>query len=401
MAAFLDFRKAFDYVDPDLLLRKLFHYGFDNNALSLLRNYFTGRSQQTRLGTCFSDFADLLLGVPQGSILGPLLFLIFINDFSFYCISIELLNILFADDTTPYIDGSDISHLINVFVDKFKLIAHWINHNSLILNYDKTKFMFITNKHVNYPSRIKINSHTIEVVDSFVIGQTDTVIDIDVVENIKLLGITIDNKLIFSNFFKNLSKKVLFKLYCIKRLIYLPLNIRVMFFKSFILPHFDYCSSLFVYFSNTLISRIESLFNSVVFRLFKIDLKSLTLDQQYSLLSEMNILPFRFRLFYRFSTFCFKIMNNICLHNIKTRVCHFSITTRPQRTASLNKFIQTNTLNVISTRTKSGEHSLSYFLVNFINRVIKDNFLLDLSIYKKHISVNFLKLASNFNSLFS
>ena len=174
-----------------------------------------------------------------------------------------------------------------------------------------------------------------------------------------------------------------------------------MFFKSFILPHFDYCSSLFVYFSNTLISRIESLFNSVVFRLFKIDLKSLTLDQQYSLLSEMNILPFRFRLFYRFSTFCFKIMNNICLHNIKTRVCHFSITTRPQRTASLNKFIQTNTLNVISTRTKSGEHSLSYFLVNFINRVIKDNFLLDLSFYKKHISVNFLKLASDFNNLFS
>ncbi len=60
----------------DLLPRKLFHYGFDNNALSLLRNYFTGRSQQTRLWTCFSDFADLLLGFPQGSILGPLLFIV-------------------------------------------------------------------------------------------------------------------------------------------------------------------------------------------------------------------------------------------------------------------------------------------------------------------------------------
>ena len=94
--------------------------------------------------------------------------------------------------------------------DKFKLIAHWINHNSLILNYDKTKFMFITNKHVNYPSSIIINSHTIEVVDSFVIGKTDTVIDIDVVDNIKLLGITIDNKLIFSNFFFKSIKKSTF-----------------------------------------------------------------------------------------------------------------------------------------------------------------------------------------------
>ncbi len=110
MAAILDFLKAFEYVDPDLLLRKLFHYSFNNNALSLLRNYFAGRSQQTRLGTCFSDFAELHLGVPQWSILNPLLILIFINDLSFYCITVELPNILFAGDMTPYIVGSDITH---------------------------------------------------------------------------------------------------------------------------------------------------------------------------------------------------------------------------------------------------------------------------------------------------
>jgi hypothetical protein len=60
VAAFLDFRKAFDYVDPDLLLRKLFHYGFDNAALSLLRNYFTSRSQQTRLGSSLPVFLGMM-----------------------------------------------------------------------------------------------------------------------------------------------------------------------------------------------------------------------------------------------------------------------------------------------------------------------------------------------------
>ena len=98
-------------------------------------------------------------------------------------------------------------------------------------------------------------------------------IDIDVVEDIKLLGITIDNKLNFNHYFKSFAKKVNFKVYCIRRLIFLPEKTRVMFFKAFILPHFDYCSSLFVYFSLTLISRLESLFNSIVFKMFKKDLK--------------------------------------------------------------------------------------------------------------------------------
>ena len=94
-------------------------------------------------------------------------------------------------------------------------------------------------------------------------------------------------------------------------------------------------------------------------------------------------------------------MNESYLENIKARVCHLSNKNiRPQRTASLNKYIQKNIMDVITTRTKSGEQSLSFFLVSFINFVIKDSFLLEFPFYKKFISINFSNLFDSFNNLF-
>ena len=119
---FIDFRKAFDLVDANKLLLKLFHLGFDNNAIELIANYFKDRSQVVKLNNKLSSTLPIKLGVPQGSILGPLFFLLFINDLPFL---IDLTCKLFADDTTLYCYGQNPSVLISNFKKKIEVLIEW------------------------------------------------------------------------------------------------------------------------------------------------------------------------------------------------------------------------------------------------------------------------------------
>ena len=95
-----DLSNAFDYLVHDLMIARLHAYGFEYNALSLIYSYLSGRRQRTKIGTAVSKWADIILGVPQGSILGPLLFNIYINDIFFVTEETSITN--YADDNTPY-----------------------------------------------------------------------------------------------------------------------------------------------------------------------------------------------------------------------------------------------------------------------------------------------------------
>ena len=110
--AFLtDLLKAFDCINHKLLIAKLHAYGLDHGSLSFIHSYLSHRKQRTKVNSSYSDFAEIIFGVPQGSILGPLLFNIYICDLFFEDINLDVVN--YADDTTPYSSGSDLNTIPN------------------------------------------------------------------------------------------------------------------------------------------------------------------------------------------------------------------------------------------------------------------------------------------------
>jgi len=226
-------------------------------------------------------------------VLGPLFFLLFINDLAIYLK--EMRSVLFADDTTLSQVNENVTELIGRFKRGLIKLSTWCENNRLDINWTKTFAMFITNKHVILPSVIEFQEQKIEVVKSF-----------------KLLGVTIDNKLNFSKYVGDLRNNVNKRLFSINRLFYLATSVKIQFFKSFILPHFDYCSTLLLYFSKQMIQKIANAYNYCLYKLIGFRAKvnyATDFNTVNNNLSKYKLLNFQHRLLNKFRTVSHKIVN--------------------------------------------------------------------------------------------
>ena len=179
---FLDFSKAFDTVDHKILLWKLHKYfGIKGTCLNLFESYLSNRYQYTNILGHYSNNNKITIRVPQESCLGPLLFLLYINDLP---LSSNFDSILYADDTAMILSDSNINSLINRVNNELNIIDFWLRKNKLSLNYSKTSFIIFNkqpNKTFDYEFKLKINNNPIKRVNS-----------------IKYLGVLIDSKLSWS-----------------------------------------------------------------------------------------------------------------------------------------------------------------------------------------------------------
>jgi hypothetical protein len=156
---FIDLQKAFDTVDHQILLGKLGHYGIRGIANSWFRSYLHQRKQFVSVSGCQSLLKNIIHGVPQGSVLGPLLFLLYINDLSNAILYSEVFH--FADDTSLICSNSSLKAIKKRVNIDLKLLYHWLNANKISLNVSKTDVILFRhkNKQINYDVRLKLNGN--------------------------------------------------------------------------------------------------------------------------------------------------------------------------------------------------------------------------------------------------
>lgn len=307
---FMDLRKAFDLVDHNALLQVLHKYGIRGHALDPFQSFLENRRQVVKIGNSVSNETQIRSGVVQGSCLGPLLFLIFINAIGSIPISGKLF--LFADDAVliNVHDSRVPSTIVNSIRSDLKLIVKFFDQRRLILNPSKTNFMLFTSPHMS----VELDS-TIEISQGTFISR---------VHSTKYLGLVVNENLTWSNHIDNLCKKlapatgILWKLRNS-----LPFRSRKLVYDTLFQTHLNYMSTIWGFSPCSSLANIQVLQNRALRNVYHLPNRA---NRSYMFQHQVEShLPIRGIVALNTATFMFKALHNMTttnLHFVKAGDCH-------------------------------------------------------------------------------
>lgn len=252
LGIFIDLKKAFDTVSHEILIHKLSVIGLTDNAINIIKSYLANRFQVVKINENISSPLPLKCGVPQGSILGPLLFLIYINNI--HNIGLKGHITLYADDTCLFYFGSNINEIVTVAQNDLDTLQKWFSSNLLTINTAKTNYIIFAakNKQIKPYTPLTINS-----------------VPINKVNTEKYLGLILDSTLTWKPHIDKIKCKLTSLLGCLRRIAKcLPITVRYTIYNSLVKPHIDYLIEVWGSAYKTNLNKLQILQNKIIKVLF-------------------------------------------------------------------------------------------------------------------------------------
>lgn len=365
---FLDLCKAFDSVDHSILLSKLKYYGVRGLAYSLLSSYLSNRKQYTVINNVKSDTRNIGYGVPQGSVLGPLLFLIFINDIQ-YCTNDQHLR-LFADDTGIFVYGKNLLSTIEMAQSILNKLQEWFKHNKLTISVNKCAWMIFHGKRKKIPENLpSLYMNNVEMIR---------------VNSYKYIGLTLDSTLSWAPHVNSLCTTLnrYFGIFYHIRHKIPKYMVRQLYFST-IFSHINYGLELYGSCASHLIQKLQVKQNS----LLKLLLKHERLYSTDKLHSDLDIMKID-------DLFKVKILSFVyeCLSQSTIPLFHdyFQLHHNVHTHDTRNRL----TLSQPLTKTAIGHSALNVYGASLWNNsdIAKDNFYFSKRTFKKKITASYIKV---------
>lgn len=286
LSVFVDLKRAFETIDRTKLIQVLKKYGIRGQALNWFSSYLSNRTQVTKYNSAVSPATAVDLGVPQGSVLGPLLFMLYINDIKQALRKVQVN--LFADDTVLFMVGDSFDECFDAMNDELVGFTKWLKWKKLQLNIAKTKCMVVTTRRLN-------NNGGVVWMD----GQA-----VERVQSIKYLGVMLDEKLNFNEHIDYTIRKAARKFGVMCRISrYLTADAKVEVYNSLIAPHFDYCASILFLATQRQLKRMQVLQNKVM----RLILRCERLTPRRSMLDCLQWMSVKQRIDYNTLVFVFRV----------------------------------------------------------------------------------------------